>query len=47
VLRAGAGRLDGHDERPDFQRLDAARAAVAQAEVRRLLELPATRAMRR
>ncbi|MFL6049376.1 MAG: FUSC family protein [Gaiellales bacterium] len=41
VLMAGAERLDGRDERPDFQRLDAARAAVAQAEVRRLLELPA------
>src|SRR6478736_7246767 len=41
VLLAGAGRLDGRDERPAFQRLDAARAAVAQAEVRRLLELPA------
>src|SRR6478609_8418463 len=35
VLLASAGRLDGRDERPDFQRLDAARAAVAQAEVRR------------
>jgi len=41
VLLAGADRLDGRDQRPDFPRLDAAREAVAQAEVRRLLELPA------
>jgi uncharacterized membrane protein YccC len=41
VLRASAGRLDGRDERPDFRRLDAAREAVAQAEVQRLCELPA------
>ncbi len=40
VLRASAQRLDGADERPDFQRLDAAREAVAQAVVQRLLELP-------
>ena len=41
VLLSGAARLDGGDERPDFQRLDAARASVARAEVQRLLELPA------
>jgi uncharacterized membrane protein YccC len=40
VLRASAGRLEGHDERPDFARLDAARDAVARALVRRLPELP-------
>ena len=40
VLRASAGRLEGHDERPDFARLEAARDAVAGALVRRLPELP-------
>jgi uncharacterized membrane protein YccC len=41
VLRASAERLEGHDGRPDFARLDAARDAVAHALVRRLPELPA------
>ena len=41
VLRASAERLEGHDERPDFARLDAARDAVVRALVRRLPELPA------
>ncbi len=41
VLRVSAERLEGRDVRPDFQRLDAARAAVASALVRRLPELPA------
>jgi MFS family permease len=41
VLRAGAARLEGKDERPDFARLDAARDAVAKALVRRLSDLPA------
>jgi len=41
VLRAGAARLEGGDERPDFTRLDAARVAVARALARRLPELPA------
>ena len=36
VLRAGAARLEGRDERPDFARLDATRDAVAQALLRRL-----------
>src|SRR5438552_2059140 len=40
VLRAGAERLEGRDERPDFARLDAARDAVAHALIRRLPELP-------
>jgi uncharacterized membrane protein YccC len=40
VLRASAERLEGHDERPDFARLDAARDAVARALVHRLPELP-------
>jgi uncharacterized membrane protein YccC len=40
VLRAGAGRFEGRDERPDFARLDAARDAVTHALVRRLPELP-------
>ena len=41
VLRVSAGRLEGSDERPDFDRLDAARDAVARALVLRLPELPA------
>jgi uncharacterized membrane protein YccC len=41
VLHTSADRLDGRDERPDFERLDAARDAVARALVRRLPELPA------
>jgi uncharacterized membrane protein YccC len=41
VLRAGAARLAGRDERPDLARLDAARDAVARALVRRLPVLPA------
>jgi uncharacterized membrane protein YccC len=41
VLRAGAARLEGGGERPDFTRLDTARVAVARALVRRLPELPA------
>jgi uncharacterized membrane protein YccC len=40
VLRAGAARLDGRDERPDLERLDEAREAVAQAVARRIPELP-------
>jgi uncharacterized membrane protein YccC len=40
VLRASAERLDGGDERPDFERLEAARDAVAHALVRRLPRLP-------
>ncbi len=36
VLRAGAARLEGGDERPDFARLDTARDAVTQAVARRL-----------
>ena len=41
MLRASAERLEGRDGRPDFERLDAARDAVADALVRRLPELPA------
>src|SRR5439155_4031609 len=41
VLRTSAERLEGHDERPDFARLDAARDAVARALARRLPDLPA------
>jgi uncharacterized membrane protein YccC len=41
VLRAGAARLEGSDERPDFARLDAARDAVTQAVARRLPTIPA------
>lgn len=41
VLRSSSRRLEGHDERPDFERLEAAREAVAAALVRRLPELPA------
>jgi uncharacterized membrane protein YccC len=41
VLRASAARLEGRDERPDLDRLDAARDAVVRALVRRLPELPA------
>jgi uncharacterized membrane protein YccC len=40
VLRASAEQLLGLDGRPDFQRLDAARDAVAEALMRRLPELP-------
>jgi uncharacterized membrane protein YccC len=40
VLRAGAARLRGGDERPDLERLDDAREAVAQALARRIPELP-------
>jgi len=40
VLRASAERLEGRDVRPDLARLEAARAAVARALVRRLPELP-------
>jgi uncharacterized membrane protein YccC len=40
VLRASAEQLLGLDGRPDFDRLDAARDAVAQALMRRLPELP-------
>ena len=41
VLRSSAERLEDRDARPDFDRLDAARDAVARALVRRLPELPA------
>jgi uncharacterized membrane protein YccC len=41
VLRASADRLEGHDVRPDLDRLDAARVAVARALIRRLPELHA------
>jgi uncharacterized membrane protein YccC len=41
VLRSSAARLEGRDERPDLDRLDAARDAVVRALVRRLPELPA------
>lgn len=40
VLRASAATLEGQSERPDVERLDAAREAVAQALVRRISELP-------
>lgn len=40
VLRASAERLDGREEQPDLQRLEAAREAVAQALVRQIRELP-------
>jgi uncharacterized membrane protein YccC len=40
VLRASAKRLEGRDGRPDFERLEAARDAVAHALMRRLPELP-------
>ena len=40
VLRASAATLEGQSERPDLERLDAAREAVAQALVRRISELP-------
>ncbi len=42
VLRAGAARLDGRDERPDLDldRLDRAREAVAHALARRISDLP-------
>ncbi len=36
VLRAGAARLEGGDDEPDFARLDTARDAVARALIRRL-----------
>jgi uncharacterized membrane protein YccC len=41
VLGTSGDRLEGRDVRPDFERLDAARDAVAHALVRRLPELPA------
>ena len=41
VLRTSAARLDGRDERPDLDRLDDAREALAQALARRIPELPA------
>ena len=41
LLRASAERLGGRDGRPDFERLEAARDAVAHALMRRLPELPA------
>jgi uncharacterized membrane protein YccC len=41
VLHATAERLEGRDGRPDFQRLEAARDAVARALMKRLPELPA------
>jgi uncharacterized membrane protein YccC len=40
VLREGAESVDGRDGQPDFERLDAARDAVARALMRRLPELP-------
>jgi uncharacterized membrane protein YccC len=40
ALRAAAVRLEGGDERPDFDRLDAARDAVARALLRRLPDVP-------
>jgi uncharacterized membrane protein YccC len=39
VIRAGAGTLEGREERPDFPRLDGAREAVARALVGRLPQL--------
>jgi uncharacterized membrane protein YccC len=41
TLRSSAERLEGRDGRPDFQRLETARDAVARALMRRLPELPA------
>jgi hypothetical protein len=41
ALRASADRLDGGDERPDFDRLDSAKNAVVHALLGRLPELPA------
>ena len=40
VLRASAERLEGRDGRPDFERLEASRDAVAHALMRRLPQLP-------
>jgi uncharacterized membrane protein YccC len=40
VLRASAERLQGREGRPDFERLEASRDAVAHALIRRLPELP-------
>jgi uncharacterized membrane protein YccC len=40
ALRASAATLAGGDERPNFQRIEVARDAVAQALVRRISELP-------
>jgi Fusaric acid resistance protein-like len=40
VLRASADRLEGRDGQPDFERLEKAREAVAEALRRRLPELP-------
>ena len=41
VLRTSADRLEGREARPNFERLDAARDAVASALIRRLPDLPA------
>ena len=40
VLRASAGRLNGGDDRPDLDRLEEEREAVAQALARRIAERP-------
>ena len=40
VLRTSGERLEGRDGQPDFERLEAARDAVARALMRRLPELP-------
>jgi uncharacterized membrane protein YccC len=40
ALRASAATLAGGDERPDFERIELARDAVARALVRRISELP-------
>jgi uncharacterized membrane protein YccC len=40
ALRASAATLTGGDERPDFERIEVARDAVARALVRRISELP-------
>jgi hypothetical protein len=40
ALRASAATLAGGDERPDFQRIEVARDAVARALVRRISKLP-------
>jgi len=40
ALRASAGRLNGGDDRPDLDRLEEAREAVAQALARRIAERP-------
>src|SRR5207253_5060206 len=41
ALRAAASRLDGEDERPDLERLDETRQALAREVARRIPELPA------